>query len=50
MWHFVARKQTRLGRRIERVPDRLMRALRAYSWPGNIRELENVVPAASINR
>jgi Fic family protein len=48
VWHFVARKQTRLGRRIERVPDRLMRALRAYSWPGNIRELENVVERALI--
>jgi len=48
VWHFVARKQTRLGRRIERVPDRLMKAFRAYSWPGNIRELENVVERALI--
>jgi transcriptional regulator with GAF, ATPase, and Fis domain len=46
--HFVARKQTRLGRHIERVPDRLMRAFRAYAWPGNIRELENVVERALI--
>jgi chemotaxis protein methyltransferase CheR len=48
VWHFVGRKQTRLGRHIERVPDRLMRAFRAYSWPGNIRELENVVERALI--
>ena len=33
---------------IERVTDRAMRALRAYSWPGNIRELENVVERALI--
>ena len=48
VWHFIGRKQTRLGRHIERVPDRLMRAFRAYSWPGNIRELENVVERALI--
>jgi transcriptional regulator with GAF, ATPase, and Fis domain len=48
VWHFVARKQARLGRHIERVPDRLMRAFRAYDWPGNIRELENVVERALI--
>jgi len=48
VWHFIGRKQTRLGRHIERVPDRLMRAFRAYAWPGNIRELENVVERALI--
>jgi transcriptional regulator with GAF, ATPase, and Fis domain len=48
VWHFIGRKQTRLGRHIERVPDRLMRAFREYAWPGNIRELENVVERALI--
>jgi formate hydrogenlyase transcriptional activator len=48
VWHFVARKQTRLGRHIERIPERLMKAFGAYSWPGNIRELENVVERALI--
>jgi chemotaxis protein methyltransferase CheR len=48
VWHAIARKQTRLGRHIERVPERLMRAFRAYGWPGNIRELENVVERALI--
>jgi transcriptional regulator with GAF, ATPase, and Fis domain len=48
VWHVIARKQVRLGRNIERVTDRAMRALRAYSWPGNIRELENVVEHALI--
>lgn len=43
VWHLIARKQGRLGRHIERVPDRLMRAFEAYAWPGNIRELENVI-------
>jgi formate hydrogenlyase transcriptional activator len=48
IWHFIGRKQTRLRRRIERVPERLMQAFRAYDWPGNIRELENVVERALI--
>jgi DNA-binding NtrC family response regulator len=48
LWHFIGRKQTRLRRHIERVPDRMMRAFRAYAWPGNIRELENVVERALI--
>ena len=48
VWHVIARKQARLGRNIERVTDRAMRAFRAYSWPGNIRELENVVERALI--
>jgi len=48
VWHLIARKQGRLGRHIERVPERLMRAFEAYAWPGNIRELENVVERALI--
>jgi formate hydrogenlyase transcriptional activator len=48
VWHVIVRNQSRLGRHIERVPERLMRAFRAYAWPGNIRELENVVERALI--
>jgi formate hydrogenlyase transcriptional activator len=48
VWHFITRKQVRLDRSIERVPQRFMRALAGYSWPGNIRELENVIERALI--
>ena len=34
---------SRIGKSIERVPARTMQQLIAYPWPGNIRELENVV-------
>ena len=47
-WHFIARRQAKLGRSVRRVPERLMRAFTAYSWPGNVRELENVVERALI--
>jgi len=48
VWHFIARNQARLGRHVERVPERLLQAFRAHAWPGNIRELENVVERALI--
>ena len=48
VWHFIARKQARLGRSIKRVPAALMRAFEAYAWPGNVRELENAVERALI--
>jgi transcriptional regulator with GAF, ATPase, and Fis domain len=47
-WHFIARRQAKLGRSVRRVPERLMRAFTAYPWPGNVRELENVVERALI--
>jgi formate hydrogenlyase transcriptional activator len=48
VWHFIARKQARLGRSIKRVPAALMSAFEAYAWPGNVRELENAVERALI--
>ena len=47
-WHFIARRQAKLGRSVRRVPERLMRAFTAYPWPGNVRELENVIERALI--
>ncbi len=41
--HFLARFNERLGKRVTGVDPDAMAALMAWSWPGNIRELENVV-------
>jgi formate hydrogenlyase transcriptional activator len=46
--YFVRRYAARIGRRIERIPAATMVRLAAYSWPGNIRELENVIERAVI--
>jgi PAS domain S-box-containing protein len=46
--YFVRRFATQIGRSITHVPDELMGRLREYSWPGNIRELENIVQRAVI--
>ena len=37
-----------LGKEIDEVPSQVMRLLEAYEWPGNIRELENVLHRAVI--
>ena len=46
--HFVQKYAAKLGKRIDRVPERLMAALTAYAWPGNVRELEHVIERAVI--
>ena len=45
---FVQKLGSRLGRTIERIPERVLAAFQNYSWPGNIRELENVVERTMI--
>jgi formate hydrogenlyase transcriptional activator len=37
-----------MGRRIETIPSAVMEALAGYPWPGNIRELQNVIERAVI--
>jgi formate hydrogenlyase transcriptional activator len=46
--HFVQRFSHRMNRNIESVSKRAMDALINHSWPGNIRELENVIERAVI--
>ena len=46
--HFVRKHSQRLQRNIEYIPDEVVDALERYDWPGNIRELQNVVERAAI--
>ena len=46
--HFAMQYGVKLGKRIEAVPKRALDALIAYDWPGNIRELRNVIERALI--
>jgi formate hydrogenlyase transcriptional activator len=46
--YFTHRYGTRAGKRISRIPKATLEALQAYDWPGNIRELQNVVERAVI--
>jgi formate hydrogenlyase transcriptional activator len=47
-WEIIHRRQHELGRRIEHVSESSLEALRRYPWPGNIRELANVIERALI--
>jgi DNA-binding NtrC family response regulator len=38
----------KLRKNIDRIPQTTMDSLLAYSWPGNIRELENLIERAVI--
>jgi formate hydrogenlyase transcriptional activator len=46
--HFVEIFGHRMGRQIEHVPSETMAALSSYEWPGNIRELQNLIERAVI--
>ena len=46
---YVRKIAKRLGKTIEIIPEAIMVALKGYNWPGNIRELENVLERAVIN-
>ena len=45
---FAQRYAARLGKRIEKISDEQISALRNYDWPGNLRELQNFVERAVI--
>ena len=46
--HFVASLNRELGRKVSAVPKKVMDNLMEYHWPGNIRELSNVVERAYV--
>ena len=46
--HFVKHFADRMNRTIETIPSETMQALTRCSWPGNIRELQNVIERAVI--
>lgn len=46
--HFRKKFNERLGREVERVAPEVLDRLQEHSWPGNIRELENVMERAML--
>ena len=45
---FVAKFAARLNKPIDLIPDEVVAALQAHDWPGNIRELQNVIERSVI--
>ncbi|OLD36149.1 MAG: hypothetical protein AUI19_01490 [Myxococcales bacterium 13_1_40CM_2_68_15] len=48
MSYFVQRFARPMNRRVEVIPSETLDALRRYTWPGNIRELANLIERAMI--
>jgi formate hydrogenlyase transcriptional activator len=48
VWNFIQQFEKRMGKNIQSVPKRSLKALQRYPWPGNARELRNVIEHAMI--
>lgn len=46
--HFLAKLTIRHGMALKHLSDEALRALHDYSWPGNVRQLENVLERAAL--
>ncbi|KQU27037.1 hypothetical protein ASG65_00205 [Bacillus sp. Leaf13] len=44
--YFVEKYQNLMKKRVQGMSDQALRQLRLYKWPGNIRELENIIERA----
>ena len=48
VWHFVQHFARQMNRKIETISSDAMERLTRYPWPGNIRELENLIERAAV--
>jgi transcriptional regulator with PAS, ATPase and Fis domain len=46
--HFIERHGREYGRRVDGISPAMMQQMMAYDWPGNIRELDNVLARAMV--
>jgi transcriptional regulator with GAF, ATPase, and Fis domain len=46
--HYVEVFSRRMGKHITGIPDELLNTFKSYSWPGNIRELQNLIERAVV--
>jgi transcriptional regulator with GAF, ATPase, and Fis domain len=46
--HFVKKCADRMNRRINQIPEEILHILSDHDWPGNIRELQNLIERAVI--
>ncbi len=48
VWTFAKQFNTIMGKKIDHIGNKDMDALKRYQWPGNIRELKNIIERAMI--
>jgi two-component system response regulator PilR (NtrC family) len=44
--HFLEKYRKAMGKRVQAISDAALECLEAYHWPGNVRQLENVIERA----
>jgi formate hydrogenlyase transcriptional activator len=49
VWYLIHKRQAEMHRWIKHVPEDVIDRIQQHSWPGNIRELENVIERALIH-
>jgi len=49
VWEFVREFNETMGKKVGEIARKDMESLQAYAWPGNIRELRNVIEYAAIS-
>jgi transcriptional regulator with GAF, ATPase, and Fis domain len=47
-WAFVREYEKKMGKRVDHIPRKCMDHLQQYAWPGNVREIRNVIERALI--
>ncbi|MEJ2470716.1 MAG: sigma 54-interacting transcriptional regulator [Desulfuromonadales bacterium] len=45
---FIAKASTRVNKNLVGIEERAVQAMRQYHWPGNIRELQNIIERAAV--
>ncbi len=45
---FISKASTRVNKTLVGIEDRAIHAMRQYHWPGNIRELQNIIERAAV--
>jgi len=46
--HFIDMAGKKLNKKLDGIEDRALRAMEKYPWPGNIREMQNVIERAAV--
>ena len=46
--HFISLIAPKIGKKLDKIPNKIMKQFISYDWPGNVRELRNVVERSII--
>jgi transcriptional regulator with PAS, ATPase and Fis domain len=47
-YHFLRKAEAKVNKKVEKISPEAMEYLKSYHWPGNLRELENIIERAVV--